>query len=248
MKPKSIFAERFFKLREQRGMSQKDFATFLGFSRPTVGFYENDERTPDADKLKQIAQKCGVSADYLIGLTDIPCPDTSIKALHEGTGLSTSALSKLHQLSLENRATAYSDIISLLIDDPNTEYFLSLIAKKISFASNQAARKDNIKALIDHTITIDIDGVQTAIYKDNLVDSLIQTQLPSTLSFVAKSYLDCFGKTPDERLNELKVFQSSITQQFVAGEISEDEYKEKLSEWLSNKTYNDMEAGLNGKA
>ena len=62
------FAERFAKLRMDLRMSQDKFADFLGISRPTVGFYENGKRQPDAFVLKQIAERCGVSADYLLGL------------------------------------------------------------------------------------------------------------------------------------------------------------------------------------
>lgn len=51
-----IFAERFAQLRGE--MTQAEFAEFLGISRPTVGFYENGVRLPDALLLCQIAEKC----------------------------------------------------------------------------------------------------------------------------------------------------------------------------------------------
>lgn len=63
-----IFAERFNILRDER--TQGEFADFLGISRPTVGFYENGTRIPDAYILKQICEKCDVSADWLLGLSD----------------------------------------------------------------------------------------------------------------------------------------------------------------------------------
>ena len=62
------FRERFSKLRGDE--SQKDFATRIGISRPTVGFYENGDRLPQADVLKQIAERCGVSTDWLLSLSD----------------------------------------------------------------------------------------------------------------------------------------------------------------------------------
>lgn len=63
-----IFADRFRELRGER--TQAEFADFLGISRPTVGFYENGDRVPDAIILKQIAERCGVTSDYLLGLSD----------------------------------------------------------------------------------------------------------------------------------------------------------------------------------
>lgn len=64
------FTERFRELRGER--DNTEFGKFLGISRQTVGFYCNGDRIPDALGLKQIAEKCGVSADWLLGLTNDP--------------------------------------------------------------------------------------------------------------------------------------------------------------------------------
>lgn len=73
-----VFAERFKWLRGK--MSQADFAIFLQISRVTVGFYENGDRIPDAVILKQIAEKCHVSADYLLGIKDQCATPTELEA------------------------------------------------------------------------------------------------------------------------------------------------------------------------
>lgn len=65
-----FFKKRFAALRKEYGMTQKDFSEFLGISRPTVGFYENGDRIPDAQILAEIAVKCQVSSDWLLGLTE----------------------------------------------------------------------------------------------------------------------------------------------------------------------------------
>ena len=86
-----IFAARFAELRGER--TQAEFAEFLGISRPTVGFYENGERIPDAFVLKQIAERCGVTTDYLVGLSD---NKTSGSAdIGKITGLSDEAIESL---------------------------------------------------------------------------------------------------------------------------------------------------------
>ena len=64
-----VFSER---LRELCGdRSSVEFAAFLGLSRPTVNFYLNGDRIPDILALRQIAERCSVSADWLLGLSDI---------------------------------------------------------------------------------------------------------------------------------------------------------------------------------
>lgn len=63
-----IFTKRFRELQGER--SNTEFAEFLGLSRQTVGFYCNGDRIPDALGLKEIAEKCGVSSDWLLGMSD----------------------------------------------------------------------------------------------------------------------------------------------------------------------------------
>lgn len=82
-----IFSQRFNKLRGE--ITQACFADFLDISRPTIGFYENGERLPDALTLRKIAERCGVAADWLLGLSDyqkqgIPEIASIAKATQEG--------------------------------------------------------------------------------------------------------------------------------------------------------------------
>lgn len=65
-----IFTERFRELQGEQ--SNTEFAEFLGISRQTVGFYCNGDRVPDAVTLIKIAEKCGVSADWLLGMSNFP--------------------------------------------------------------------------------------------------------------------------------------------------------------------------------
>ena len=55
-------------------MSTTEFAEKVGLSRQTMGFYLNGDRIPDSITLSQICRVCGVTADWLLGLTNDPCP------------------------------------------------------------------------------------------------------------------------------------------------------------------------------
>jgi len=111
------FSERFTELRGDR--TQGEFAKFLGISRPTVGFYENGSRIPDALVLRQIAEKCGVSADWLLGLTDCKAIDADIKIICEQTGLSENSVKLLKEFDnlLDH------DFVSLLINNLIEEWY-----------------------------------------------------------------------------------------------------------------------------
>lgn len=85
-----VFTRRFRELQGER--SNTEFADFLGLSRQTVGFYCNGDRLPDVITLMQIAERCNVSTDYLLGISDIKSSDVDIQKACEITGLSENAI------------------------------------------------------------------------------------------------------------------------------------------------------------
>ncbi|TYQ12878.1 UNVERIFIED_CONTAM: DNA-binding XRE family transcriptional regulator [Acetivibrio alkalicellulosi] len=54
-------------LREEKGLSQKDIAEYLGITRQAIASYELAKREPDYEILHKLADYFGVSADYLLG-------------------------------------------------------------------------------------------------------------------------------------------------------------------------------------
>ena len=80
-----IFTKHFRELQGER--TNTEFADFLGISRQTVGFYCNGDRIPDAQILRDIAKKCSVSSDWLLGLTDIKDADVDISSALQQLGL-----------------------------------------------------------------------------------------------------------------------------------------------------------------
>ncbi len=113
-----IFELRFNELRGKR--SQAEFAEFLGIARPTVGFYENGHRIPDACTLKQIAERTNVTTDYLVGLSDNKTPENT--AIGKVTGLSDMAI---ETLSAVKENFSLNSIINFLLTD--TELLESLM-------------------------------------------------------------------------------------------------------------------------
>lgn len=66
-------------------VDKKDFGRFLqGNKQMTVKF------------LMQFAEYFGVSADYLLGLSDVETPNTDLRAVCEYTGLSQKSVETLH--------------------------------------------------------------------------------------------------------------------------------------------------------
>lgn len=91
-----VFQQRFHELRGK--LTQGEFAKKVGISRPSVGFYENGERVPDALVLAQISRECNVSTDWLLGLTNDKKGNPSGMAVEKYLGLEKEAQIKLRQL------------------------------------------------------------------------------------------------------------------------------------------------------
>lgn len=91
-----IFRDRFNELKGDR--NQQEFADFLGISRPTVALYSSGERIPDALILNRIADRCGVSADYLLGRTEAATADKDLQFVCDYTGLSLAAVETLRDM------------------------------------------------------------------------------------------------------------------------------------------------------
>ncbi|MCI8475427.1 MAG: helix-turn-helix transcriptional regulator [Clostridia bacterium] len=64
------FKERLKELRIENGYTQKQIATLLEISTTCFSGYEQGYREPDLTMLIKICKVLGVSADYLLGLTD----------------------------------------------------------------------------------------------------------------------------------------------------------------------------------
>ena len=93
-----IFPTRLRKLMEEKAVTQKKLADAIEMRPQTVSLYTTGQSAPDVNTLRKMAEFFHVSADYLIGLSDVKKPDTTIQAICEYTGLSERAVSDLRSL------------------------------------------------------------------------------------------------------------------------------------------------------
>ena len=66
----NIFSSKIKELRTSSQQTQSEFANFIGTTQSALSGYESGERTPSYEILIAIAKKCGVSIDWLCGLSD----------------------------------------------------------------------------------------------------------------------------------------------------------------------------------
>ena len=81
------FSETMSALRKGRGLSQRTAAADLNISQALLSHYENGAREPGLDFVRRACAYYGVSADYLLGISELPVgADTALAALAEISG------------------------------------------------------------------------------------------------------------------------------------------------------------------
>lgn len=66
---RTTFVRRLDRLRFELRMSQLEFAKLTGIPQPTIWCYLSGSRTPSIGNLCRLADRLGVSVDYLLGRT-----------------------------------------------------------------------------------------------------------------------------------------------------------------------------------
>lgn len=88
------FTERFRDLVDNHGGVSK-VSELTKISRPTINFWYNGERTPDAISLKKLSETFGISVDYLLGLSPVSSRDEDLQSAAKTTGLSEDSITKI---------------------------------------------------------------------------------------------------------------------------------------------------------
>ena len=96
------FSQTMSELRRARGLSQRRAASDLGISQALLSHYENGAREPGLPFVCRACRYYGVSADYMLGLSDRPSGEAFAGALSELVGelgsLAARAENKLKEL------------------------------------------------------------------------------------------------------------------------------------------------------
>jgi transcriptional regulator with XRE-family HTH domain len=80
-KNSQIFSRR---LRELRGdVNKSKFGRLLGISNPSTYHNYEQGRIPDSQTVKDIAEKCGVSVDWMLGMSDEKNIGTACRIVRE---------------------------------------------------------------------------------------------------------------------------------------------------------------------
>jgi transcriptional regulator with XRE-family HTH domain len=126
--------KRLILLREKKKLKQNEAAKVLGISNVVLNRYENDERTPDKDMLKTLANFYNSTTDYILGRTDTQDPTSFYE----------------NELNYKNNNDAIFMTKEALTDDPELASFwnemlrrddLQIMLKQVKDLSPEAIRR-----------------------------------------------------------------------------------------------------------
>lgn len=83
-------------------MTQRELATEMNVHTNVIGYWCRSARVPNTEQIIGMAQFFGVSADYLLGLTDKQTPDIDLQAICIKTGLTEQSAVNLIRLMTNN--------------------------------------------------------------------------------------------------------------------------------------------------
>lgn len=117
------FATRLRELMKDKKVTQQELATSVGTTRQAISQYADGSVQPNIEKLYKIAEYFHISADYLLGMSDVATLNADTKAINKMLGLSEIAIESLKRDIELVRSCAEKGIIDVS-DIDNTEVLL----------------------------------------------------------------------------------------------------------------------------
>lgn len=91
-----FIGQRISILLTKNNVKQKELAITLGVPDNTISYFCNGKRMPNTEQIKKIAEFFKVSADYLLGISDVSTMDKDMQYICDYTGLSEKSVEVLH--------------------------------------------------------------------------------------------------------------------------------------------------------
>lgn len=149
------------RLRTERKLTQNDLAELMNCNRQKIADLERGKSTPSANDLILLSKIFNVSADYLLGITDVQTKDKDVKFICDYTGLSERAI---EVLSIYNNSKRTKNKLTPIIDKLLKSHKLTYICCCIDEFSEAIEQKNNA---LDCLMTEDLKTSETQEEKEN---------------------------------------------------------------------------------
>lgn len=133
-------------LMKENNTTQQQLADALGKTRQSVSYYCDGSSSPDWEALANIAKYFSVSADWLLGLSDVRSVNTDVKAVCKFTGLSEAAVTSIRrETQQEDTQRALDSIIGY--DAESFHLFIENVNKGLSIQERYGNQQFNFELI-----------------------------------------------------------------------------------------------------
>ncbi len=120
-----MIGERIGKLITEKGITQQVLSDRIGVKRETVVQWLNGSRKIKAEHIIMLCKALDVSADYLLGLSEVESLDPDLRSCCDYTGLSEDEVDYLYRCKNNGDSFLYT-LLGMLICDEGAEIGVSL--------------------------------------------------------------------------------------------------------------------------
>ena len=120
--------DRYSDLRMDRGLTQRELAAQIDINNKTISFYENGSRAMTLKDIVKYANFFGVSADYLLGLTDAPAKKP---AAVDELKLSNQSIQAIKEITCNKNKHNLAVTLQVLLENPKFFAFLDLLTDSV---------------------------------------------------------------------------------------------------------------------
>lgn len=133
-----VFQERLSYLIKEDGRSQRELSEYVDVSKQSISLYVSGKRTPDINAFFRMCEYFKVSADYLLGKSDVRSFDIENKSINEKLGLSEMSIEQISKFkneessfkNLESRMECLNWILSDLLFYVLVDHIIEFMRKK----------------------------------------------------------------------------------------------------------------------
>lgn len=185
------FGEILLKLREEREETQQQLADAIGITRQSLSRYETNERTPNIDLIYKVSKHYNVSADYLLGLSEIKSCDNKIQNACEATGLEESAIEKLQLINSMTDKYKNVTMLTIVNDLINDQDFIHIIRDCLNLYRNSSELVEKLlnKQPINHNDKL-IEKTDLQLFRASERFRKILEKLKNPAYFESLKYID----------------------------------------------------------
>lgn len=138
-------SKRIVSLREEKGETQQELANAIGITRQSLSRYEIAARTVSVEVLGALAQHFNVSADYLLGLSDVRSTEQDVQTACEVTGLSEKAIENIQNVYYHFPRAAREELAPMILNigtynDDEKEDFTKTVNQKSEWNEHITAK------------------------------------------------------------------------------------------------------------